>query len=104
LFDGIFLSLLPELFPLRAFTHSSRCGLSGAAPQLLTEAELRRKFFAVRQMVAFPAGQGGVAGVFKKKLQRRRLDVAVAKYHVGFALMTQLKVQIHFNQNVSASR
>jgi hypothetical protein len=32
---GSFLSLLPELFPLGAFTHSSRCGLlPGAAPQL----------------------------------------------------------------------
>jgi hypothetical protein len=31
----IFLSLLPELFPLGAFTHSSRCGLLAcAAPQL----------------------------------------------------------------------
>jgi hypothetical protein len=40
---------------------------------------LRRQFFAVRQMVAVPAAQGGVAGVFKKKLQRRRFDVAVAK-------------------------
>jgi hypothetical protein len=40
-------------------------------------------------MVAVPAGQGVVAGVFKKKLQRRRFDVAVAKYHVGFALTTR---------------
>jgi hypothetical protein len=30
-----FLPLLPELFPLRAFIHSSRCGLLAcAAPQL----------------------------------------------------------------------
>ena len=47
-----------------------------------------RQFFAVRQMVAVPADQGGVAGVFKKKLQRRRFDVAVAKHRVGAALMT----------------
>jgi hypothetical protein len=46
---------------------------------------LRRKFFAVRLAVAVPAGQGGVAGVGKKKGQRRRFDVAVAKDHVGFA-------------------
>jgi len=43
-------------------------------------------------MVAVPADQSGVAGVFKKKLQRRRFDVAVAKHHVGFVLMAQ----IHF--------
>jgi hypothetical protein len=30
-------------------------------------------------MVAVPAGQGGGAGVGKKKWQRRRFDVAVAK-------------------------
>ena len=50
--------------------------------------ELRRQFFAVRQIVAVPANQGVVAGVFKEKFQRRRFDVAVAKDHVGFALMT----------------
>jgi hypothetical protein len=48
-------------------------------------AKLRREFFAVRQMVAVPAAQGFVAGVFKQKLQRRRFDVAVAKDHVGVA-------------------
>ena len=42
----------------------------------------------MRQMVAVPAAQGGGAGVGKKKLQRRRFNVAVAKDHVGFALMT----------------
>jgi hypothetical protein len=57
-------------------------------PQRLADAKLWRKFFAVRQMVAVPAGQGGVAGVGKKKWKRRRFDVAVAKDHVGFALMT----------------
>ena len=45
----------------------------------------RRQFFAVRQMVAVPAHQGRVAGVFKQKLQRRRFDVAVAKDHVVLA-------------------
>jgi hypothetical protein len=44
----------------------------------------------MRLMVAVPAGQSGVAGVFKKKLQRRRFDVAVAKDHVGFALMARM--------------
>jgi hypothetical protein len=39
-------------------------------------------------MVAVPARQGRVAGVGKQKWQRRRFDVAVAKHHVGFALMT----------------
>jgi len=40
---------------------------------------LRRRFFAVRLVVAVPAGQGVVAGVGEKKLQRRRFEVAVAK-------------------------
>ena len=40
------------------------------------------------QMVAIPAAQGRVAGIFKERFQRRRFDVAVAKDHVGFALMT----------------
>jgi len=43
----------------------------------------------MRLVVAVPAGQGGVASVGKKKLQRRRFDVAVAKDHVGYALMTR---------------
>ena len=47
----------------------------------------RGEFFAVRQVVAVPAAQGFVAGVCKKKFQRRRFDVAVAKDHVGLALM-----------------
>lgn len=57
----------------------------------------RRQFFAVRQMVAIPAHQGGVAGVFKKKLQRRRFDVAVAKDHVGFADEFKESVNRHFS-------
>src|SRR5271170_7612479 len=59
----------------------------------LCDWNLGRKFFTVRLVVAVPAGQGGVAGVFKKKLQRRRFDVAVAKYHVGFALMTLMRCE-----------
>jgi hypothetical protein len=35
--------------------------------------------FAVGLVVAVPAAQGGVAGVGKKKFQRRRFNVAVAK-------------------------
>jgi len=38
---------------------------------------------------AVSTAQGGVAGVGKKKLQRWRFNVAVAKYHVGFVLVTQ---------------
>jgi hypothetical protein len=45
----------------------------------------RREPFAVGLVVAVPAAQGGVAGVGKEKLQRRRFNVAVAKCHVGFA-------------------
>jgi len=41
--------------------------------------------FAVGLVVAVPTAQGGGAGVGEKKLQRRRFNVAVAKYHVGFA-------------------
>jgi hypothetical protein len=37
-------------------------------------------------MVVVPAHQGRIAGVFKKKFQRRRFDVAVAEGDVGFAL------------------
>jgi hypothetical protein len=54
----------------------------------LGEEKLRGQPFAVGLVVAVPAAQGGVTGVFKKKFQRRRFNVAVAKYHVGFALMT----------------
>jgi hypothetical protein len=39
----------------------------------------RRQFFTMRQMVAVPADQGGVAGVFKKEFQRRRFNVAVTE-------------------------
>jgi hypothetical protein len=52
----------------------------------------RRQFFAMRLVVAVPLAQGGVAGVFKKKLQPWRFDVAVAKNHVGFALMTGITI------------
>jgi len=49
------------------------------------QVDLRRQFFAVRQMVAIPTHQSRVAGVFKQEFQRRRFDVAGAKDHVGFA-------------------
>jgi len=42
----------------------------------------------VRQMVAIPADQGVVAGVFKRKSQSRPFNMAVAKHHIGFALVT----------------
>ena len=48
---------------------------------------LRGQPFAVGLVVAVPTAQGGVAGVGKKKLQRRRFNVAVAKYHVGFFIL-----------------
>jgi hypothetical protein len=47
--------------------------------------ESRREPFAVGLVVAVPAAQGGVAGVGKKKLQRRRFNMAVGKHRVGFA-------------------
>jgi hypothetical protein len=50
---------------------------------------LRGQPFAVGLVVAVSTAQGGVAGVGKKKLQRWRFNVAVAKYHVGFVLVTQ---------------
>ena len=40
------------------------------------------------KVVAIPAGQGGVAGVLEKKVQRRRFNVTVAIYHVCLGLMT----------------
>src|SRR6266480_5869589 len=39
-------------------------------------------------MVAVPTRQGPIAGVFKQKLQCRRFNMAVAKHHVGLALVT----------------
>ena len=51
-------------------------------------------------VVAVPAAQGGVAGIGKKKLQRRRFNVAVAKYLFMTAVLTH---QIHKNL-VSVSR
>ena len=48
---------------------------------------LWRQQFAMRQMVAVPARQSRVICVFKKEFQRRRFDMAVAKDHVGLAIM-----------------
>jgi hypothetical protein len=42
----------------------------------------------MRQMVTIPANQRRITGVFKKKFQRRRFNVAIAEYSVCFALMT----------------
>ena len=50
---------------------------------------LRSQSFAMRQVIAVPAAQGGVAGVGKQKLQRWRFNVAVAKHHVESALMAR---------------
>jgi hypothetical protein len=50
----------------------------------------------VRQVVAVPAAQGGVAGVGKKKWQRRRFNVAVAKYHVD--PLTDKSISFLFHQ------
>ncbi len=73
------------------------CGIAAGWKHYPT---LRRQFFAVRLVVAVPADQGGVTGIFKKKSQRRRFDMAVAKHHVGFALMTSISpfraAQINF--------
>jgi len=41
----------------------------------------------VRQVVAIPPNQCRIARVLEKKSQRRRFNVAVAEYHVGFTLM-----------------
>ena len=49
------------------------------------------------QMVAVPARQGRVAGVFKKKLQHRRFDMGVAKGHVVFAKEFIESVNLHFS-------
>jgi hypothetical protein len=52
--------------------------------------------FAVRQMTGgrlqrpVPTHQGRVAVIFKQKFQRRRFDVAIAKDHVGVALVAKL--------------
>jgi hypothetical protein len=50
-----------------------------------SQIKLRSQPFAVGLVVAVPATQGGVAGVGEKKWQRRRFNVAIAKYHVGFS-------------------
>ena len=39
-------------------------------------------------VVVGPVSQGVVAGVLKKKFQCQRLNVGIAKYHIGFTLMT----------------
>jgi len=44
--------------------------------------------FAMWLVIAVPVAQGLVAGIGKKKFQRRRFNMAVAKHHVEFALMT----------------
>jgi len=49
--------------------------------------DIKALIFAVRQMVAVPAGQSRVAGVGKEEFQRRGFNVAVAKDDVGAALM-----------------
>jgi hypothetical protein len=41
----------------------------------------------MRQMVAIPSVQSSIGCVFKQKIQRRRLNVAVAKDNVGFGQM-----------------
>ena len=78
------LTLLPTVETVGYF----RSSLRDLADRQVSPTESRRQFFAVGQMVAVPADQGIVAGVCKKKLQCRRFDVAVAKHHVGVALMT----------------
>lgn len=50
-------------------------------------AALRRKFFAMRLVIAIQTNQRRVARIFKEKFQRWRFDVAVAKDHVGVALV-----------------
>ena len=48
-------------------------------------------------MISIPAAQSIVTGVFKKKLQRRRFDVAIAKHDIGFTLMTHKRVSVISN-------
>jgi hypothetical protein len=55
-------------------------------------------------MVTVPTAQGVIARVFKKKLQRRRFDVAVAENHVGFALVTGSRVTKSFQFGQTGSR
>jgi hypothetical protein len=55
-----------------------------------------RQFFAVRQMIAVPAGQSGVAGIFKQKLQHRRFNMAIAKDDVGATLVACKRVSTFF--------
>ena len=58
--------------------HQTSCGLGN----------LWGKFFSVRQVVTIPPNQGSGADVFKQKFQRRRFDVAVAKDHARFAMVS----------------
>jgi hypothetical protein len=44
-----------------------------------TNMSRRRQFFAVWEMVAVPAYQGNVVGVFKQRLQRWRFDMSAGK-------------------------
>ncbi|HZI30725.1 MAG TPA: hypothetical protein VFF11_00185, partial [Candidatus Binatia bacterium] len=47
-------------------------------------------------MVAIPTAQSSVTGVFEKIFQLWRFNVAVAKHHIGFALMTGKCVPVFF--------
>ena len=44
----------------------------------------------MRQVITIPADKPGIGGVFKKNFQRRRFNVAIAKYNVGFGQMAGL--------------
>jgi hypothetical protein len=57
--------------------------------------ESLRQPLAVRLVVAVPAAQGGVAGVLKKKFQRRRFNVAVAKHHAGLVIYKSISFSFH---------
>ena len=81
------------ILPARRW-RSYRHRLSGKGQAGSTALLSWRQFFAVGLMVAIPADQGGVAGVGKKKLQRRRFDMAVAKDHIGSALMTGIALLV----------
>ena len=65
------------ILPARRW-RSYRHRLSGKGQAGSTALLSWRQFFAVGLVVAVPTAQGGVAGLGKKKLQRRRFNVAVA--------------------------